>query len=180
MLYNTYKYSTLFYELRFLNNTNNQNNRWDCGCISFIRTLGTHNKHIIKLHHVTHTHSISADISLIVKSRSEIALFRTRSNSFTNCASRVTSTVLHGWCIACLYTWQKITFLTWISYLFRRMAIFIPIGDWANAIAFVIITLTISLSLVNNESTNLQKRFTSTIDTWHESIIGPTKAVCVL
>ena len=26
-------------------------------CISFIRTLGTHNKQIIKLHHVTHTHS---------------------------------------------------------------------------------------------------------------------------
>ena len=41
-------------------------------CISFIHTLGTRNKHIIKLHHVTHTHSISADISLIVKSRREI------------------------------------------------------------------------------------------------------------
>ena len=41
-------------------------------CISFIRTLGTHNKQIIKLHHVTHMHSISADISLIVKSRREI------------------------------------------------------------------------------------------------------------
>ena len=43
------------------------------------------------------------------------------------------------------------------------MAIFIPIGDWADAIAFVIITLTISLSLVNIESTNLQKSFTSTV-----------------
>ena len=73
-------------------------------CISFIRTLGTHNKRIIELHHVTHTHSISAHISLIVKSRREMSLFLTRSNSFTNCASRVTSTVLHGWCIACLYT----------------------------------------------------------------------------
>ena len=73
-------------------------------CISCIRTLGTHNKRIIELHHVIHTHSISADISLIVKLRREISLFRTRSNSFTNCASRVTSTVLHGWCIACLYT----------------------------------------------------------------------------
>ena len=59
----------------------------------------------------------------------------------------------------------KFTFLTRISYLFRTMAIFIPIGDWADAIAFVIITLTISLPLVNIESTNLQKRFTSTIDT---------------
>ena len=67
-----------------------------CECISFIRTLGTHNNKIIKLHHVTHTHSISTDISLIVKSRQEISLFRTRSNSFTDCASRVTSTVLHG------------------------------------------------------------------------------------
>ena len=38
-------------------------------CISFIRTLGTHNKQIIKSHHITHTHSISADISFIVKSR---------------------------------------------------------------------------------------------------------------
>ena len=75
-----------------------------CVCISFICTLDTHNKQIIKLHHVTHTHSISADVSLIVKSRREISLFRTRNNSFTNCASRVTSTVLHGWCIACLYT----------------------------------------------------------------------------
>ena len=101
-----------------------------CVCISFIRTLGTHNKQIIKLHHVTHTHSISAD-SEIVKSRREISLFRTRSNSFTNCASRVMSTVLHGWCISCLYTWQQFAFLTWISYIFRRMAIFIPIGDWA-------------------------------------------------
>ena len=34
-----------------------------------------------------------------------------------------------------------------------------------DAIAFVIITLTISLSLVNIEATHLQNRFTSTIDT---------------
>ena len=47
-----------------------------CVCISFICTLGTHNKQIIKLHHVTHTHSISADISLIANSRREIYLFR--------------------------------------------------------------------------------------------------------
>ena len=46
---------------------------------------------IIKFHHVAHTHLISADISLLVKSRRKILLYRTRSNSFTNCASRVTS-----------------------------------------------------------------------------------------
>ena len=37
-------------------------------CISFIHTLGTHTNQIIVTSRNTHTHSISADISLIVKS----------------------------------------------------------------------------------------------------------------